>query len=88
LDLQFNRLAWTVGGNYEVRSNFALFARFAHGFRMPDVDQYQSLATFDASTADGQAAIRNFNDRPEVKPITTTMVEAGLRYSSRLVSTE
>lgn len=88
LDLQFNRLAWTVGGNYEVRSNLALFARFAHGFRMPDVDQYQSLATFDASTADGQAAIRNFNDRPEVKPITTTMVEAGLRYSSRLVSTE
>lgn len=88
MDLDFQKLAWTVGGNYKVSSNFALFGRFARGFRMPDPDRYQSLANFDASTPGGLVAIRDFENRPETKPATTTMVEAGFRYNSRPVNVE
>jgi iron complex outermembrane recepter protein len=83
--LHYNEFAWTAGGNYKLADNMSLFARYTKGFRMPDPDNYLSLANFDTTTAAGLQAIRDFNNskRPETEPTHTTMVEAGFRYGSR-----
>jgi outer membrane receptor protein involved in Fe transport len=88
--LNYNKLAWTFGGNYKINNDFSVFARYTKGFRMPDADNYISLASFDANTAVGQEAIREFNEskRPETEPIRTTMGEAGVNFRSHYVDVQ
>jgi len=88
--LNYNELAWTTGGNYRLADNWSAFARYTKGFRMPDPDQYQSLANFDTTTAAGLQAIRDFNSskRPETEPTHTKMIEAGMRYGNHFLDVQ
>ncbi|MEO1324763.1 MAG: TonB-dependent receptor, partial [Pseudomonadota bacterium] len=84
-DLTYEELAWTIAANYKVNDDLSVFARYASGFRMPDADRYQALASFDGTTADGAQAIIDFNNenRLETAPADTAIIEAGLKYRSR-----
>jgi iron complex outermembrane recepter protein len=77
-DLQYNELAWTVAANYKVSEDFALFTRYADGFRMPDVDKYMAITTLKSA-----AEIEQFNNsqRRETQPAATVMAELGLKYN-------
>lgn len=88
-DLSYDRLAWTAAANYRLTDRLAVFARYARGFRMPDVDKFMAIGGFDGSTPAGAQAIRDFNNskRPETKPAETNIVDVGFKYRSRRLST-
>lgn len=78
-DLEYNELAWTVAANYKVNSDLAIFARYADGFRMPDVDKYMAITGLSSSED-----IEQFNqsNRRETEPTSTIMAEVGVKYNS------
>lgn len=78
-DIEYNELAWTVAANYIVNKDFAVFTRYADGFRMPDVDKYMAITNLTT-----QEEIDQFNrsERRETKPASTVMAEVGFKYNS------
>ncbi|RME65927.1 MAG: TonB-dependent receptor, partial [Alphaproteobacteria bacterium] len=87
-DLKYNKVAWTAAVNYRFNDDLSAFARYAEGFRMPDIDKYQAIATFDTTTPEGVQAIIDFNNeqRRETKPTDTIMIEAGVKFRSTYFS--
>lgn len=77
-DLNYSELAWTVAANYKISDTLALSARYADGFRMPDVDKYMAITGMSSN-----AEIEDFNNsnRPETEPASTVMAELGIKYS-------
>jgi outer membrane receptor protein involved in Fe transport len=78
-DVEYNELAWTVAANYIVNEDFAVFTRYADGFRMPDVDKYMAITDLSS-----QEEIDEFNrsERRETQPASTVMAELGFKYNS------
>jgi outer membrane receptor protein involved in Fe transport len=78
-DLEYNELAWTVAANYKFSDDLAVFARYADGFRMPDVDKYMAITGLTS-----QADIDDFNqsNRRETEPTSTVMAELGVKYNN------
>lgn len=87
-DLKYNKVAWTAAVNYRFNEDLSIFARYAEGFRMPDVDKFQAVTSFDTSTPEGAQALIDFNneERRETKPTDTIMVEAGVKFRSNYFS--
>ncbi len=83
-DLQYEELAWTIGANYQVADDIGIFARYADGFRLPDVDKYLQIRGLEteALTPEGQCSIELFRDSecPLTAVTSTTMAELGLKY--------
>lgn len=65
-DDDVDRFAVSVGGNYTLNDNVAIYARGSHGFRSPIEEAY-----FD-----------NRSNLSIIKPTTVTMIEGGLKYTS------
>lgn len=78
-DLEYNELAWTVAANYKVNEDLAVFARYADGFRMPDVDKYMAITGL--SSQEDIAAF-NRSERRETEPTSTVMAEIGVKYNN------
>jgi iron complex outermembrane recepter protein len=78
-ELEYNELAWTIAANFRVNDSLGIFARYAEGFRMPDVDKYMGITSLTTQTE-----INDFNNssRRETKPASTVMAEVGVKYSS------
>lgn len=77
-DIEYNELAWTLAANYKVNDDFAVFTRYADGFRMPDVDKYMAIT--DLTNQQGIDAF-NRSERRETKPASTVMAEIGVKYN-------
>jgi outer membrane receptor protein involved in Fe transport len=77
--VSYDELAWTLAANYVLNDDFAMFARYASGFRMPDVDKYMAITNMSS-----QSEIDAFNrsERRETKPASTVMAEVGAKYNS------
>jgi len=77
-DIEYNELAWTVAANYKVNDDFAVFTRYADGFRMPDVDKYMAITDL---TSQQEIDAFNRSERRETKPASTVMAEIGVKYN-------
>lgn len=77
-DVEYNELAWTVAANYKVNDDFAVFTRYADGFRMPDVDKYMAITDL---TSQQEIDAFNRSERRETKPASTVMAEIGVKYN-------
>lgn len=78
-NVSYDELAWTLAANYVLNEDFAIFARYASGFRMPDVDKYMAIT--DLSNQDEINAF-NRSERRETEPASTVMAEVGAKYNS------
>ena len=81
--LVYQELAWTAAANYKFNEELALFARYADGFRMPDVDEYMNINTM---TTVEEIGAFNRSSRGETEPHATVMAELGLKYSGEVFS--
>jgi len=51
-DFSYNKLAFSVGGNYRVNASLAFYGRGSKGFRMPDFDQFRAVNAAEDSALD------------------------------------
>lgn len=51
-DFSYDKLAFSVGGNYRLNAGLAFYGRGSKGFRMPDFDQFRAVNATDDSVLD------------------------------------
>jgi outer membrane receptor for monomeric catechols len=73
----FDELAWSLGGNYQLSANTALFFHFASGFEMPKLINFGN----EIGWGDYQESIPA--DVGFGKPVELTFAEGGIRFADK-----